>query len=76
MGRPQQLPEQADYYCPYEIKGAGVRKIHYACGVDDFQAIQLAMGIIGVELEVLNKELGGSLRWECGSEGDFGFPKL
>jgi len=74
MGKPHQLPEHTDYYCPYEVKGSGFRKVRYACGIDAFQALQLALQAISVELEVLNKELNGRLRWECGREGDFGFP--
>ncbi|HXX19849.1 MAG TPA: hypothetical protein VEJ46_10630 [Candidatus Acidoferrum sp.] len=76
MGRPRQLPDHTDYYCPYEIKGGGFRKVMYACGVDAFQALQLAMGTIGVELDVLNKQFGGKLRWECDAAGGLGFPSL
>jgi hypothetical protein len=74
LGKPEQLPDHSDYYCPYQIKGAGDEKVRHACGVDPFQALQLALSTIGVELEVLNKELGGKLRWECGEKGGLGFP--
>jgi len=74
LGKPQ--AEGGDYYCPYQIKGAGDEKVRCAYGVDAFQALQLALSILGVELEVLNKELGGRLRWECGDKNDFGFPSL
>jgi hypothetical protein len=74
LGKPQQLPDHQDYYCPYQIKGAGPEKVRYACGIDPFQALQLALSTLGVELEVLNKELGGKLRWECDAKGGLGFP--
>jgi hypothetical protein len=74
LGRPQQLPDHVDYFCPYQIKGAGDEKVRYACGVDPLQALQLALSTLGVELEVLNKELGGKLRWECDDKGGLGFP--
>lgn len=74
LGKPRQLPDHSDYYCPYQIKGAGVEKVMHTCGIDPFQALQLALSALGVELEVLNKRLGGKLRWDCGSEGDLGFP--
>lgn len=74
LGKPKQLPGHEDYYCPYQIKGAGSEKVRYAGGVDPFQALQLALSALGVELEVLNKELGGKLRWECGTKGGLGFP--
>lgn len=74
LGKPQQLPDHEDYYCPYQIKGAGDEKVSYACGVDSFQALQLALGTIAVELEVLNKDLGGKLEWDCDGKGGLGFP--
>ena len=74
MGKPQRLPDHSDYYCPIQIKGAGDEKVRYACGVDPFQALQLSLSTLAVELEVLNKKLGGKLRWECDSKGRLGFP--
>jgi hypothetical protein len=74
LGKPQ--ADGGDYYCPYQIKGAGDEKVRSAYGIDAFQALQLALSILGVELEVLNKELGRRLRWECAGKDDFGFPKL
>jgi len=74
LGKPKQLPDFPDYYCPYQIQGAGTQEVGYACGVDAFQALQLALGTIAVELEVLNKDLGGRLRWDCDAKGGLGFP--
>ena len=74
LGKPQKLPDHSDYYCPYQIKGAGPEKIRYSCGVDAFQALQLALSTLGVEFEVLNRGLGGSLRWDCDDKGNLGFP--
>ena len=74
LGKPQPTPGHSDYYCPYQIKGAGSEKVKHSCGVDPFQALQLALSTLAVELEVLNKELGGRLRWECDDKGDLGFP--
>jgi hypothetical protein len=73
LGKPQKLPDHSDYYCPYQIKGAGDEKVRYVCGIDPFQALQLALSTVGVELEVLNKELGGRLRWECDPAAGLGF---
>jgi hypothetical protein len=76
LGKPQRLPEHDDYYCPYQIKGAGDEKIRFMCGVDSFQALHLALSTLRVELEVLNKGLAGQLKWECddSDSGDLGFP--
>ena len=74
LGKPQQLPDHPDYYCPYQVAGVGTERAKYMCGVDPFQALQLALAALGVDLESLNKELAGRLRWECGDNGDLGFP--
>ncbi len=74
LGKPQQLPDFPDYYCPYQIKGVGSGKVLCSCGVDPFQALELALSTLGSEVEILNTELGGKLRWDCGSNGDLGFP--
>jgi Domain of unknown function (DUF6968) len=76
LGKPQQMPGHPDYFCPYQIRGAGSEKVKHSCGVDSFQALQLALSTLGVELEVLNKELGGRLRWDCDDKGDLGFPPM
>lgn len=74
LGKPQKLPDHTDYFCPYQIKGAGSERVKYTCGVDAFQALQLALSTLSVEIEVLNKELGGALRWDGDEGGDLGFP--
>jgi hypothetical protein len=74
LGKPKQTPGYEDYYCPYQINGAGDRKVWYSCGIDAFQALQLTIRSIGVELEVLNKRLGGKLRWEGDDKGWLGIP--
>ena len=74
LGKPQAGQDQHGFYCPYQIRGAGDEKVRAAHGVDAFQALQLALSILAVELDVLNKELGGRLRWECDDEGGLGFP--
>lgn len=74
MGKPQQFPGHSDFYCPYQIQGTAFDKVWYACGVDRFQALQLALSTLAVEIEVLNKKLGGKLRWEGHEKGCLGFP--
>ena len=76
LGKPRQLPDHEDYFCPYQIKGAGDEKVRYSCGVDSFQALHLALSTLGVELEVLNKQFEGRLRWESDNGGELGFPRF
>jgi hypothetical protein len=73
LNKPNQLPDHCDYYCPYQIKGVGDERARYSCGIDTFQALQLAIRTIGVELEVLNKDLGGKLAWDGDEKGWLGF---
>ena len=74
LGRPHKFPDHDDYYCPYQIKWLGREKVMAIGGVDAFQAMQLALDTIGVELEVIAKDTGGKIVWDAGSEGDLGFP--
>ena len=74
LGKPKQLPDHPDYYCPYQIKGVGSETVGYMCGIDPFQALQLAIRALGGDLEILNQHLGGNLRWEGDEKGWLGFP--
>ncbi len=74
MGRPEKFPDHTDYYCPYQIKGLRQENAVAIGGVDAFQAMQLALNTIGVELEVRAKESGGELCWGAGGNGYLGFP--
>jgi hypothetical protein len=76
MGKPEKFPDHTDHYCPYQIKGVGREKIMAVGGVDAFQAMQLALSTIGVELEVIRKDSGAQLLWDAGNKGDLGFPLL
>jgi hypothetical protein len=74
LGKTKQLPDHDDWYCPYQIKGVGDEKVRYRGGIDAFQALQLAIRALGVELDVLNQGLGGKLKWEGDEKGWLGFP--
>ena len=52
-------PFGADYRCGYQIVGIGDEKIHSAVGVDAFQALRLALGILPTQLAVLKREYPG-----------------
>jgi hypothetical protein len=77
MGKPQPLPQALgdDQFCPIRITGVGSERVKYAAGVDAFQAIELALRMIGTELAVLNREHEGRFRWECDEHGGLGFPR-
>ena len=75
LGKPQQTPGEADFCCPYQILGLGSENVHALCGVDAFQALELTMEIIGIELERLSRLEGARLCWDADDSGSLGFPK-
>src|SRR5580698_10621053 len=74
MGKPERTPNSTDCFCPFQVIGIGSDKVRCAYGIDEFQAIQLAMAGIGAYLDSLNEAEGKHLRWEGDELGDLGFP--
>jgi hypothetical protein len=64
-----------DSYCPVQIVGALSDRVIETGGVDSFQAIQLALRIVGTNLALLNAhEYDGKLEWLESGDPDLGFP--
>ena len=59
---------------PFQIIGIGSQNTHLAEGTDAVQALQSAMILIGANLNHLNNELGGRLKWNGDDSGELGFP--
>jgi len=74
LGKPVRVADSSNCECPYQITGIGSHKVRRACGVDAFQAIELALLMIGADLEALRKSLDGTLHWEGDDTGGLGFP--
>ena len=74
IGVPQQSPDRAGYYCPFQVIGIGSQKTQSAHGQDSVQALQSALILIAARLNHLNVELGGRLSWNGGGKGELGFP--
>ena len=73
IGKPQSSPDSLAYQCPFQIIGIGSQKTHLASGNDSIEALQSAIILIGDNLNNLNDELGGRLRWNDSAQGDLGF---
>src|SRR5207249_10365478 len=73
VGKPQPSGESSTYFCPFQIIGIGSQNTHFANGSDAIQALQSAMIMIAANLNDLNGELGGRLKWN-GDTSDLGFP--
>ena len=76
MGKTRGIPTPARLLLLLSNQRVRSRKVIVIGGVDAFQAMQLALKTIGVELDVINKDSGGRLEWVAGQEGDLGFPVL
>jgi hypothetical protein len=75
IGKPQQLPDHEDWYCPYRTLGVGSGKVRCAYGVDSAQALILALSMIGAELYTSDEYETGRLCWfGPPPKGDLGFP--
>ena len=74
VGKPQPSAESSRYFCPFQIIGIGSQNTHLAEGTDSVHALQSAMILIGVNLNHLNNELGGRLKWNGDESDELGFP--
>jgi hypothetical protein len=59
MGRPRQ--DSDDYRCDYQIEGLSKPRNSYACGVDELQALSLALMKAGVDLRTSEEGMSGRL---------------
>lgn len=74
VGKPTQSNGSSDYQCYFQIIGIGSQNAQMARGHDSIQALQSALILISANLNHLNNELGGRLKWDGGSRGELGFP--
>ncbi|MBA3536461.1 MAG: hypothetical protein H0T84_07625 [Tatlockia sp.] len=75
IGKPQNFPDGQDYYCPFQIIGIGDGKVIWAGGIDEIQALLLALEQIGAFLRDSEEYKQGSLSWIGSEEGNLGFPQ-
>lgn len=63
IGMPRRIPEEVDFYCPYQIVGLLDETVRYVEGVDEAQAIYLAMEAAGTALSTTPEVRTGRLLW-------------
>ena len=73
LGRPRPTPDARDFLVPYLIKSTASEKRQCAVGIDEFQALQLALKILDAELEAFERRNNLKLFWEGDDSGDLGF---
>ena len=69
LARPEKDPDGNDFRCAYQVVTPGKQKIRYIYGVDEFQALQLAIVIIEAELDRVGQEHGWNLKFLGGNIG-------
>ncbi len=74
VGKPQPTRDSPGYDCPFQLIGLGSQETQLAHGRDSIHALQAALILIGAQLNRLNHEVGGRLRWDGAGQGDLGFP--
>lgn len=74
LGRPKLRNEDGRYECGAEICEYGRVWVRYLNGADEFEALQLALILIGTDLKHINDQLSGRLRWLKEKREDLAFP--
>src|SRR5215469_5456062 len=73
LGAPQQSAEPGGFFCPFEIVGLGDGKVKRGFGTDAFQAVQLTLKMIGVDLHYYRQGYGPGF-YLTNEVDDLGFP--
>jgi hypothetical protein len=74
IGKPQKFVDGDDYYCPFQVIGLGDEKINWSGGIDEVQALLLALEQIGLYLIESEEYKQGKLSWVGSDKGNLGFP--
>lgn len=73
IGKPEPSPHMAqEFMCSFQIGSGGSGKIEIVFGIDELQALQLALGQLKFRLQRLNETIGLQLRWIGDENGDLG----
>jgi len=73
IGQPSKSPHAEDeFMCTFRIKFADSDKTDAVFGIDELQALQLALGSIASRLQGLNESHHLELRWDGDENGDLG----
>lgn len=77
FGKPVQDVETVDGFdwrCPVQLLGSSKEGLHPGVGVDSLQALINAIKIAHIELESLEHETGGEVRWL--DQSGYGMPEI
>ena len=60
---PRPFADGGGFYCPIQLIGNSENKVFYGGGLDSMQATDLSLKMLASFIDVLNRDLGGKLRW-------------
>ena len=72
--RPRKVRGEPRYECAVEIAGWGKTRVRAFNGVDAFEALQLALIVIGTDVKHISEQVSGPLTWSEGARQDLAFP--
>ncbi len=73
IGAPTKSPEaDGEYMCSYRLRSSAAERAETVYGIDELQALQLALGDVEAKLRGIEQSAGVRLRWLGGQEGDLG----
>lgn len=67
------VPDQSDYRCDYTIHWPGAQERGHATGVDEIQALLLALRKVAIDLRLSEYAKSGRLSW-LGNRDNLGLP--
>src|SRR5713101_736140 len=73
LARPEKISAH-EWRCGFQIEGIAPQQLHYAYGLDAFQALMMALE--GIHCMLSSDNHDRQLTWEGGELGDIGFPRL
>jgi hypothetical protein len=74
LGKPRKRPYDTFFECAAELRQRERTWIRYMAGPDAFEALQLALMIIGTDLKHIHEQSGGQLVWLNATRTDVAFP--
>jgi hypothetical protein len=77
FARPRKVPRLGgDYMCEWQAPELSAGRIYAAYGVDEVQALELALQMAGITLQTCREAREGRLFWLERGHSDLGFPRL
>jgi hypothetical protein len=61
-----------EHMCSFRIKSGGLMRTETVFGIDELQALQLALGYLRAKLQKINQASGSQLRWLGDENSDLG----